>query len=425
MQVSEHVQEGQETSSVRRLPLYAYYVANTISYVGNRCTFVAIPWFVLETTGSVTQTAITAFFTTLPMVLSAFFGSVFVDRVGSKRTSILSDLLSALTVMCIPLLHLFGILAFWQLLALVFISGLLKAPGETGREMLLPTLVKQAGIRMERATAAADGVSRLSSFLALPLAAALVALIGASNLLWIDAVSFLLSALLIGACVPSVALARRESSEKRGIKGYFADLGSGIAFLKYEPVILTTLATVLITNLLDGGLSTVIAPAYTKYYFHSPVPLGTIFGVMGGAAFVGTIIFGAIGHRLPRRLTFGLCFCIGGGLRFLAMAFVPNMWFLTIAHAFMGLALGPLNPLLSTILYERVPENMRARVFGVLAAGSSIGIPVGELLSGYLVNGVGIQNSLIITGSIYMLVTLSLLVNPKLRAMDRSVEAAV
>jgi len=56
-------------------------------------------------TGSVTQTGITAFFSVVPMALSAFFGSALVDRWGYKRTSVLGDLASGLTVALIPLLY--------------------------------------------------------------------------------------------------------------------------------------------------------------------------------------------------------------------------------------------------------------------------------------------------------------------------------
>lgn len=65
-----------------RRPLLALFVANTISQIGNQFTFLAIPWFVLQTTGSASKTGISAFFTTLPMVLSGFFGGILVDRLG-------------------------------------------------------------------------------------------------------------------------------------------------------------------------------------------------------------------------------------------------------------------------------------------------------------------------------------------------------
>src|SRR5215469_16994963 len=102
------------TAHRTRLPLAAFFLGSVISYVGDTLTLLAIPWFVLQTTGSVTQTGITAFFSVTPMALSAFFGSALVDRWGYKRTSVLGDLASGLTVALIPLLHATGGLGFSQ-----------------------------------------------------------------------------------------------------------------------------------------------------------------------------------------------------------------------------------------------------------------------------------------------------------------------
>ena len=136
-----------------RAPLFAFFAANLISFVGDRLTLLAIPWFVLQTTGSVVETGITAFFTTLPSILSAFLSGLLVDRLGYKRTSVIGDVASGISTVLIPLLYRTIGLAFWQLLVLVFLGGLLKAPGETARSSLLPDLGKEAQIRMERVNA--------------------------------------------------------------------------------------------------------------------------------------------------------------------------------------------------------------------------------------------------------------------------------
>src|SRR5947207_6624943 len=96
-----HAQEAIERPEVqvprKRLPLYAFFIGSAVSYIGDMLTFLAIPWFVLQTTGSVTQTGITAFFSTLPTVFSAFFGSTLVDRLGYKRTSVIGKIARAAT----------------------------------------------------------------------------------------------------------------------------------------------------------------------------------------------------------------------------------------------------------------------------------------------------------------------------------------
>ena len=89
----------------RRAPLYALYVADSISLAGNAVAQLAIPWFVLTTTGSAALTALIVFFNFLPIVISACFGGVIVDRLGFRTTSVVVELASAGAVAAIPLLH--------------------------------------------------------------------------------------------------------------------------------------------------------------------------------------------------------------------------------------------------------------------------------------------------------------------------------
>jgi len=136
----------------RRTPLYALYAADTISLAGNAVAQIAIPWFVLTTTGSATLTALAVFFNFLPIVLAALFGGVVVDRLGFRATSIVADLASFAAVAAIPLLDATVGIEIWQLLLLVFVGALLDAPGATARAALLPDVVDLADVRMERAS---------------------------------------------------------------------------------------------------------------------------------------------------------------------------------------------------------------------------------------------------------------------------------
>ncbi len=411
------IDEVRETTQAqrRRSPLFTLFTASAISYVGDYLTLIAIPWFVLSTTGSLTKTGITAFFSTLPTVLSAFFGSALVDRLGYKRTSVISDTASAVSVALIPLLYSTVGLAFWQLLVLVFLGGLLKSPGATARTAMVPELVETAQMRMERANSINDGVSRISAFIGAPLAGVLIAIIGTSNLLWLDGASFAISALLIGLIIPA-ALVRTQVKEKTK-SSYWADLGNGMRFIGRDSLILAIVVTVFVTNLIDAAFFSVIEPAYIKQVFNSAIPLGLISAALGGAGFVGTVLFGAIGHRLPRRLTFGIAFIVGGALRFWIFL-VPILPILILAHVVAGLAIGSINPLIDTVTFERVPKEMRARVFGTITAGVFIGVPLGTALSGYLATFVGLRTTIIGMGALYLLTTLSLLVNPALKTMD-------
>lgn len=421
---------------VQRSPLYALYAANLISLSGDMMMLLAIPWFVLQTTGSVERTGIAAFFTTAAVAVAALLGSGVVDRLGFRRASMVSDLASGVSVALIPLLHMTVGLPFWALLALVFVAGLLTTPGATARSALVPDLTALAQVRFERATALTDGISRLSRFIGAPLAGILIVLIGTSNLLWIDAATFFASAMLIGLLVPrrlpaagqigvAASAPPAEMADEPAAemlpprRRLFGNARDGIGFIMRDPVLSGTIVVVLVTNMLDAGFGSVLLPAYVKREYGSAVVLGTLIAAFGGAAFLGALAFGAVGHRLPRRPTLGWSYLLGGATRyFWVVLLAPMLPVLVAVYAVCGLCIGPVNPLFGTLEYERVPAAKRARVFGAMTAGSFLGTPLGGLLAGGLAPAIGITPCLLLFGAVYLVATGSLLVNPALRAMD-------
>jgi predicted MFS family arabinose efflux permease len=395
----------------RRTPLLALYAANAISLAGNIMAFIAVPWFVLQMTGSPAQTGLAAFFSALPIVIAAFFGGTIVDRLGYRRTSILADLSSGITVALIPLLYHTVGLAFWQLLVLVFVGNFLDAPGSTARQALVPDLAQLARVRLEQASAASDGISRGARLLGAPLAGVLIVVLGPSNILWVDAATFAWSALLIALAVPP------RPAPPAASRSYLAELRAGMQFIGRDRLLRALIGTVMVTNFLDAALGSVIYPVYVRQVFGSPVNLGLLIGVFGGAALLGTLIFGAVGYRWPRRAAFAGGFIITG-LRFWVLALFPPLSLLLAAQTITGLAVGPINPIISTVTYERIPEGMRARVFGTITAGVTIAVPLSVLVTGYLLEWLGLRPLLLVLGTGYMLTTGSLLVNPAIHELN-------
>ncbi len=72
-------------------------------------------------------------------------------------------------------------------------------------------------------------------------------------------------------------------------------------------------------------------------------------------------------------------------------------------------------------MQERVPANMRGRVFGTMTAGAYLAVPLGMLLAGYLIQWTSVRTTLLLQAGCYLIITLSLLINPALREMDKKV----
>lgn len=402
------------TTEKRSLPIWALFIANVISYIGDILMLLAIPWLVLQTTGSPSKAGITAFSSMLAVTISAFFGSLLIDRVGYKRTSVLGDLASGISVALIPLLYHTVGLPFWQLQILVFLAGLLQTPGSQARIALLPDLIKLSQMPAERANSLYDGVRRVAGFFGAPIAGALIILIGTSNLLWIDSVTFLASALLLGWALPATPPIKKEKKQGQ----YIQELKEGLSFIRHTPLLLWTIIPIMITNAIDQGMIGVVQPTYVRQIFHNPVALGSMVAASGGAAFVGTIIFAMIGHKLPRRMTLGTCFSLSTILRFLPLILGLPLPAILVAYIISGLMIGSINPILSTVDQAVIPPELRARVYGASSAGVFLGMPFGGLIAGLLVDRIGLLITLIIFGGIYLASTASLLVNPAMKAMD-------
>lgn len=401
--------------SPSRRPLYALYAANTVSMTGNVMALVAIPWFVLVTTASPARTGLVAVFTVLPSVLAGFLGGTLVDRLGFRTMSIASDVASGLTMAAIPLLHATTGIELWQLLVLVFLGALLDGPGTTARSAILPDLAKPAAMPLERATAINQGISRGATMAGAPLAGLLIALFSATTVLWINAATFAFSAVAVAVAVPRPPAPEREEA------GYFTELADGLRYLARDRLVRLVVGVVMITNFLDGPLFAVYFPVYAREELDSSVALGLMIGTFGAFALAGTLLYGAVGERLPRRPTFVVPFIVVG-LAFLIIATLPPLWLALIVLAVAGLAAGPINPLITTVAYERIPADKRGRVLGTTTAGAYVAIPAGMLLAGYLVEWLGLGTTLALAAVAYLALSLSLIANPGLEAFDERVE---
>ena len=382
-----------------RRPLAGLLTANAVSITGNIMTVLAVPWFVLETTGSAARAGIVAGASTLPIMLSAAFSGTFADRIGHRRASIVSDVASAGIIGMVPLLHATVGIEFWQLVVLVFLRSLFATPGETARGALLPDLA--GDVPLERATSAYDAMARGARMVGAPIAGVLIAAVGPPSLLVIDAVTFLVSAGIVARFVPPPARVTRVRST------YLADLRAGVAYVRADRLVRNVILLCMATNMLDAGMGAVMFPFYTKEVLDSSVALGVTYGVSGGASVVGALAFGAWGSRLRRRPTFVVAYVLCGVPRFAVVALGAPLPVVFAVFAVSGLAAGCLNPIMDASLYERLPENMRARVFGVVFAGCTAATPVGGVLAGASVASLGLSGALWVFGIAYLVITLA------------------
>ncbi|MFZ4842943.1 MFS transporter [Mycetocola saprophilus] len=399
--------------------LVALLCGHVLSRTGNVVALFAIPFSVLAGGGGPIQVGIAAFAATVPVVIGGPFGGVLVDRVGYVRASVVADLISGATIALIPILAATVGLPFPLLLVLVFLGGLLDTPGETARRVMLPQISEGAEIRLERSVGFLDASTRLSTLLGAPLAGVLVAGLGAYPALSVTAVAFGLSALITAILVRMPRIETPVQSPESPA-GYWQDLRVGLRFAIGDPLLRLVVAMVLITNMLDAARMNTLLPLYANEYLGGAAGLGLVAGTFGGGALIGSVGFGFIAHRMPRRITLAICFTLAGGPSLIVPALGLGLGWMIAAAALSGLAAGAVNPILGAVQLERIPVNLRGRVFGLITAGAWAGIPIGGLLGGISVSLMGLTVTFAVIAVLYTVTTLWPLLGGNWRLMERA-----
>ncbi|MGW5330564.1 MFS transporter [Streptomyces sp. NPDC004014] len=404
-------------------PLSGVLAAMAVSLTGTRVSAVALPWFVLATTGSATQTGLVAFCEMTPYVTVKAFTGPLVDRIGPRAVSWSTDLASATAAAAVPLFHTLGLLSFPLLLFLVALIGAVRGPGDLAKEVMVPEAAERGRVPLERATGLSGVTERLASTIGPAAGGALVALLGPLTGLVVNAGCFALGSVIVALALPrgmghAVEEAASQAAETE--PGYWRRFGEGFTFLRGEPLLLTVIVMVGITNLLDAGFSTVLVPVWAKESGNGPSAIGLMGSVMGAAAVAGSLIAALTAHRLRRRVVFFTGFLLAGAPRFLILASGTPMGAVLAVFGVSGLGAGFLNPVLGAILLERVPRRMLGRVSALGDSLAWAGIPLGGLAAGAAVASVGLAPVLLAGGAAYFLTTNLTGLRPEWREMDRA-----
>jgi MFS family permease len=411
-------------ATATRRPLVSLLSAYAVSVVGSRLSMIALPLFVLATTGSATRTGIVAMVEMAPYVAAQALAGPVTDRLGPRRVSIVSDAASAVVVGLIPVLHSLGALHFGSLLVLVAFAGLVRGPGDGAKYVMAPAAADVARIPVERVLGLEDGISRAASVIGPLGAAALVALVGAPIALVIDAASFGLSLVVIVLGVPATLGRAQQGAPGAQSIGYLQRLSEGARFVRQDGLLRSIIGMVATTNLHDAALSGVLLAVWARQQNGGGALMGVVVAVMGAGAVIGAVVATTIGHRLPRRATFTLSFFLIGGPRFAVLGLGAPLWMVLVVVFVGGIGTGTINPILGAVEMERIPERLRARVLSLINSAAWTLIPFGGLLGGLLSDHLGVSNALLICGAVYTIATTLPALRPEWAEMNRHREPA-
>jgi MFS family permease len=359
--------------SLKSRPVFALVAAEIVSGLGSYMTFLALPWFVLVTTGSPTKMGIVLAAELLPVALLGIPSGTVVTRLGARRTMLVCDIARAPIVASIPLLHDAGLLSFPLLLALVALTGVFSGPYFSSQRLILPELLGEDEQTIARANSIVEGAQRLNAFAGPALAGVLIAAMGASSVLYLDAATFLLSAGLVAAFVP-----RRHEVAAQGDSG---GMLAGLRFVLRDRFLGPTMISVVISNMLGQAMIAALPVLAYEEFGRSSRVAGAFFAAMGIGSLLGAFAaYGLVGRFSPMRIA---------AASVLAGA-VPK-WFLGFDLSEAGIVVvlaassfwNPVgNAVVIGLMTVRTPPALRAKMMTAVITFATIAGPIGLVLAG-------------------------------------------
>ncbi|WP_438817654.1 MFS transporter [Streptomyces finlayi] len=402
----------------RRAGFVALLGAVAAAAVGEAMMFVAVPWFVLETTGSVTQTGFVVAVGAVGAGVTGFAAGPLVDRVGFKATAITSYLVGGAAAATIPLLHDAGRLDFPALLGLVLAASLFDIPGVTAVSGLVPSVAQAAAVPLERANALLTAVRQISHLCGPTLGGLAIALVGTANVLLVNAAACTMAAAVVALGVPVIA-GRRVRAETGG---YAAQLRSGLRTLRRHPLLRALTMSSTAFNGLDSAFSGVVLVTYAYQHLGSAASLGVLLTAFGLGTAAGLFGYAAMGHRISRRRTFLTAGCCTG-LLVAPLAALPPLPVAAGLLALLGAVAAPVAPVRMTALQHSVPEGRYGRVVTAIDTLALTAVPLGSAVAVPLVAGLGLRPALLLLSAAYLVVVAVCVWTPAFRMMDEKTES--
>jgi MFS family permease len=399
-----------------RKSYFALISSSFVSNTGNSFSNLAIPLYVLATTGSATRTGIVAFVNYFPPVIAAIFGGALVDRIGRRRTLMTADALSCVSTALIPIFHMANMLSFPLLLALVAFGAFIDSPGRAARASMIPILSTRAGFSPERAQSLNMSGFFLSQIVGPALAGLVVAANGPTTAIWVNAASFVLSLLIVKNVVQEPEIDAPDADST-----YLEDLREGFHFVWRDSFMRSLVILASMFSMVFIPLYTVVYPVYFTRLIGSTRALGFFLAAEAVGNLLGAVIYGFVGERFSRFNAF--VFSLGAWVPFFAiMLFTPPVWVLLVSGFASSLVSGAINPIFQVAFQVRTPEWMRPRVHSMVTAGNLMAVPVGALVIGPVIELIGVLWAIGIVVALGAAAPIVCYLVPVFREIDRPVE---
>jgi MFS family permease len=359
---------------LRNRTVVALLAAEIVSTTGSQMSAIAIPWFVLVTTGSATRMSWVAATEIAAMGIFGILSGRLATRAGARTTLLACDIARAPLTLAIPLLFAAGHLPFAALLVLVFAIGAFSAPAFGARSAIVPDVIGEDERLIGKAAAVFQASNRLTILLGPVAGGVLIGVVGATRVLYIDAATYLVSITLVWLFVPRTA---PHEADAPGLDDFFA----GARFLWRERLLRAWTLGMLVIELCWQALFVAVPFLVYVDYDRNAHLVGFIFGGFGAGAIIGS----AIAFRLLDRVEPLLMASVGMLVQVIPLAlltFNAPAWVEVVALFGSGLANPFVNAAAGGVMTVRTPRSLRQQASAVSLGASGMVSPLGVLAVG-------------------------------------------
>jgi MFS family permease len=351
-----------------------WLVGGTISLFGDQFYLVALPWLVLQQTGSAVAMGAIMMAGAVPRALLMLMGGALSDRVSARRIMMATATARTLCVTLIGVLVWLRILQTWELYALSFAFGVADAFAGPAQSAYLPSLLKRE--QLVAASSVSQGTAQLAT-IAGPVPAGFV--MGSLGVAWsffVDAISFLF---IIGALWklpdPPVSTIARTP--------IWRSISEAIAYVARDVPLRSLMLLATVMNFCIAGPVSIGLAYLTKAKFDSPTTYGIMISAVAAGSLLGALLAGV--WKIRRRgamillATLVLGTCLG------SIGLLGNAWSIAIVLLVMGGTAGMVNVHIGAWAMQRIDATMRGRVSSVLMLASYGMTPVSLAVAGFLI----------------------------------------
>ncbi|HLW54087.1 MAG TPA: MFS transporter [Candidatus Angelobacter sp.] len=348
---------------------------STISLLGDQCYIVALPWLVLQMTGSAVAMGTILMAAAIPRAILMLLGGAVSDRMSPRKIMIMTASTRTLFVAAIGVLVWLKMLRMWELYGLAFAFGVADAFALPAMSAYMPSLVKREQLLAGNSTL--QSAVQLTMIAGPAPAGLLIKALGMAWAFFLDAISFLF---IIAALW---ALPDPPASHRGPRKAVWHSILEGIQFVARDVqmrslILLATVINFCITGPVGVGLAYL-----AKIRFGSPAAYGTTLSALAVGALLGTLSAGMIkvrrrGFILPAvGVIIGLC--MG------PMGLMWRLWEVAVLMFLIGITAGLSNVHIISWLQQRIDPSIRGRIMSVMMTANVGLMPVSLALAGVLV----------------------------------------